>query len=543
MNTLYYGDCLTIMQAMPAASIDLIYLDPPFNSKRAYNAIYKDETGRPLPAQIEAFNDKWTLDAQRIEVIKTMPVLMQQQGIDAATAEFLTAFMHALQDTQKDLAAYLSYMTERLLWMKRLLKDSGSIYLHCDPTASHYIKVMMDGIFGHKNFRNEIIWKRYSSAGKGSQHASQTWGTMTDTILYYAKSTKAPLRPLRELTEAEAVKKFPKVDKDGRQYNTSTPLFCSPSMGARPNLCYEWRGYVNPHPSGWRLSRERLEEEYQKGNIVIRADGKLERRKYEADYRGVPVGSLWAENSLLLASNSDERLGYATQKPLALLERIIAASSKPGDVVFDPFCGCATTIEAAHKLDRRWIGIDIAIHAIKRVAKVRLQQRLGLTENQDFKIRGVPNDLDSARDLWQRDTYHFQKWAVEQVDGFVTAKRSADGGIDGRIYFEIPSEKELQSMILEVKGGRNVSIVDVRSFGSVLHTSSAQMAGLIVMEALSTRKRQSFEQTMAQYGYLEIDGQRYPKMQIRTVEEILNENGFELPNTRGRSESLQPSLL
>ena len=237
--------------------------------------------------------------------------------------------------------------------------------------------------------------------------------------------------------------------------------------------------------------------------------------------QGVPeqaVPNLWTD---ITPASRSERMGYFTQKPLRLLERIIKASSNEGDVVFDPFCGCATTLEAAHNLDRKWVGIDIAIHAIKRVAKVRLQNRLGLVEGQDFTVEGVPRNLEGAMDLWTRDKYHFQKWAVESVDGFVTTRRTADGGIDGRLYFELPLRKDLQSMSIEVKGGKHVNIEHVRSLRGVLERDEASMAGLIIMEPLGTRKESNFKREMAAAGDLDVSGFPYPRMQMLTVPEIL----------------------
>ena len=234
-------------------------------------------------------------------------------------------------------------------------------------------------------------------------------------------------------------------------------------------------------------------------------------------------------------------MGYATQKPLALLERIIVASSNPGDVVLDPFCGCATTMEAAHNLGRKWIGIDIAIHAVKRVARVRLTERLGLVEGQDFTVEGVPRTVEGAQDLWERDKYHFQKWAVEQADGFVTTKRSADGGIDGRVYFAVPHAQDLQSMVVEVKGGANPSIRDLRALKGVLDYDTALMAGLIVMQPLGTTKARNFARFMADAGTLEILGIEYPKMQLLTVGEILDGKRFRTPTVAGRHEP-QPRM-
>ncbi len=237
--------------------------------------------------------------------------------------------------------------------------------------------------------------------------------------------------------------------------------------------------------------------------------GGIRLKRYLDEMKGLPLNDIWTDISPI-NSQAKERLGYATQKPLTLLERIINASSNPGDVVFDPFCGCATTLEAAHNLGRKWIGIDIAIHAIKRVARVRLGDRCDLVEGEDYVIEGVPRNIEGARDLWVRDKYHFQKWAVESVDGFVTTKRTADGGIDGRLYFLLPDRPDIQSMVLEVKGGKNVGIQALRSLHGVLENNHALLAGLIVMEPLGPTKTRNFKRFMAKAGDLELYGKNYP---------------------------------
>ena len=490
MNRLYYGDCLTIMQGMRSGSVDLIYLDPPFNSNREYNAIYKDETGRPLPDQIEAFCDLWTLDEERERAIRTMPILLRDAGIEDEVAQFWKLWMNALRNTQPRLLAYLSYMVERLLQMKSILKPTGSIYLHCDPTASHYIKVMMDGIFGHQNFRSEIVWQRHQGF---KRKTARQFPQKNDIILFYAKSVSSiTFNTQYKPHKPEYVRRF-KKDKDGRLY----------------------RDDVNPTRGGRRII-------------------------YIDETQGDIIDTVWTDIHPV-NPNAHERMGYATQKPLALLGRIIKASSNEGDVVLDPFCGCATTMEAAHTLGRKWIGIDIAIHAIKRVARVRLQDRLGLVEGEDFVIDGVPRTIEGAKDLWERDKYHFQKWAVEEVDGFVTTKRTADGGIDGRLYFSIPNERDLQSMAIEVKGGKNVNITALRALKGVLDNDAALIAGLIIMEPLGAVKERNFRQFMAGAGDLEVSGINYPRMQILTIAEILEGNRFHTPSVAGRGLS-QPSL-
>ena len=359
-RTVFSHDNLPVLRGIDTESVDLIYLDPPFNSNRNYAApIGSDAAGA-------AFKDTWTLsdvdNAWHGEIADREPALYQA--------------IHAAELTHgKGMKSYLIMMAVRLLEMKRVLKKTGSIYLHCDPTASHYLKVVMDSIFGKNNFRSEITWRRATSTQKGSQHRSLQWGNNADMLLYYAASKSASLRPERELTEDEIHKKFKHVDEKGeRYYNDSAHIWRTPNMGERPNLCYEWRGFVNPHPSGWRLSKERLEEEYQKGNIVIRPDGKLERRKYQKDYKGASYGNIWDD---VLPPAKGERTGYPTQKPVALLERIIKASSNKEDVVLDPFCGCATTCVAAERLQRHWIGIDISPKAVDLV-RVRLENEVGL---------------------------------------------------------------------------------------------------------------------------------------------------------------------
>ena len=468
MNQLYYGDCLTIMREfMAPESVDLVYLDPPFNSNRAYNAIYKDETGRPLPDQIEAFCDLWSLDGERERAIRDMPVLVQEAGIGNGLAEFWRVWPDALRKSQPRLLAYLSYMTERLLFLRNILKPTGSIYLHCDPTASHYIKLMMDGVFGHENFQNEIVWY-YKNASRGKRRLAKSH----DVIFWYSKSDK---------------------------------------------YVFNRDDILVPFESG--MTDWRYEQGGQKG-------------------KEKPKGKTPDDVFMLPSLNTmaKERLGYATQKPLALLDWIIKASSNAGDVVLDPFCGCATTLEAAHRLQRNWVGIDIAIHAIKRVAKVRLEDRLGLKEGRDFAVNGVPRSLEGAQALWRQDAHHFQKWAVEQVEGFVTMRRSGDGGIDGRLYFDLGGAR-LESMILEVKGGANVGIGVVRDLRGSMEREGVPMAGLILLEELGERKGENFRREMAAAGELEHLGKRYARMQMLTVREILEGKRFATPSVaRGRGE-------
>ena len=476
-NKLYYGDCLTILNDMALGSVDLIYLDPPFNSARNYNAIYKDETGRPLPDQIEAFCDTWKLDESTEAELRVMPESMHEKGIDNDVVEFWRLWMIALRKTNPALLAYLSYMTTRLLPMRGILKPTGSIYLHCDPTASHYIKIMMDVIFGHKNFQNEIVWP-YETGGRSKARFSRKH----DVILFYSKGSKPyfngeTVGVLRGRDKRNNMKKG--IDEDGRVF------------------------------------------------FSIKSAGKI--YKYYEDEKMTP-SDVWSDVKQM-NQRDPERMGYATQKPTALLERIIKASTNEGDVVLDPFCGCATTLEAAEKLNRQWIGIDIAIHAIKRVAKVRLTERLGLVEGVDFTITGIPRNIEGAKDLHKRDPHHFQKWAIEAVDGFCTARKSGDRGVDGRLYFtKGDADKDLSKMIISVKGGKHIKPADLRDLRGTVETEGAELAGLIIMDELPPRQAANFNQIMAEVGFLTLNGVDYPRMQLLTIRQVLDDVKFKTPS-------------
>ena len=384
-RTIYCRDNLDILQEINSNCIDLIYLDPPFNKKKIFAA--------PIGSRAEGASFK---DIFKKEDLKEEWLLTIKE--DAETVYSFLGGVRSIEGRTSYNFCYLTYMAIRLIEMERILKDTGSVYLHCDPTMSHYLKLLMDCIFGEKNFRNEISWKRHTSLAKGSQHPPKSWGGSVDILLFYA-SPKANLRPYRPMTEEEAKKQFPLTDENGeRYYNDSAHIWRTPNMGARPNLCFSWSPppnswkakrhtkklpkFTNPHPSGWRLSKERLDEEYKKGNIVVTKNGKLERRKYERDFRGKQVGNLWDDISPVLGKR---RVDYPTQKPISLLERIINASSNEGDVVLDPFCGCATTCVAAEKLKRRWIGIDISVKTYALV-KERLKKEVNSAANDQIEL-------------------------------------------------------------------------------------------------------------------------------------------------------------
>lgn len=535
-NKLYYGDNLTVMQAhMRSGSVDLIYLDPPFNSNRTYNLIYSKLTGAPLPEQEEAFCDAWDLDAEKIEMARQMPVLLREEGIDEDVVSFWMAWVNALKTAQPKLLAYLIYMSVRLVQMRKLLKPTGCIYVHCDPSASHYMKVFMDSIFGHQNFRNDIIWKRTNT-----HNDAKTWSRVSDNILFYSKGPRFTWNTPREAHSEEYVAaKYRHDDGDGRTYRLDNMTSPNP----RPNMMYEWRGF--PYPvAGWRYSRDTMQRLHDEGRVWYprRADGaddttkRPQLKRYLEEMKGGVMGNVWTD-ILPINSRALDRLGYPTQKPKPLLARIIEASSNPGDVVFDPFCGCGTAIYAAHEAGRRWIGCDIAILSVRIVRDV-LAARYALHEGLDYEVSGVPLTVEGADMLFSEDPRQFQHWVVELAGGFSSKAWSNDRGIDGRIYFE--TSAGLRSMVLSVKGGKLKPDFTREVMGVVSREANVDIGGLIC-RLPPTR---GMLQDAATAGSVAIGGKHYPRLQIRTVADLLAGRGFDTPShVRTLQWERQPSLL
>lgn len=532
MNKLYYGDNLTIMQRMPSACVDLIYLDPPFNSKQNYNLMYKTLTGKPVPEQAEAFCDTWEMDAQKEELARTMPVLMRQYGVDEYYVEFWHLWMKALRNTQPHLLAYLIYMVQRLLHMKVILKPTGSIYLHCDPTASHYIKVMMDGIFGHDNFRSEIIWKR-TSAHSGAKR----YGPVHDVILFYTKGDKYVWNEQYGAYDQQYIDAFfTHKDADGRRWrrtdltgpgtrkgDSGLPWkhFDPTAIGRHwqpPSYFYEkYTALTGDDLAKYELI-DRLEKLDSAGLIhwPKKKDGMPQGKRLLEDAKGVPLQDVWVDVKVMHSLAAD-RLGYPTQKPVELLDRIIRSSSNEGDTVFDPFCGCGTTIYAAEKSNRSWIGCDIAILAIKLIRETLQGPKYRLVEGSHFDVDGIPVSVEQAQDLFSRDPFQFQHWAVERVGGFPTTKKVADKGIDGRMYFE--SGKQLHEMMISVKGGA-IRPTDLRDLRGVLEReTSAKLAGFISLREPTRAMREE----AARAGVYEYGGVGYERMQLLTIGEIIEQ--------------------
>jgi site-specific DNA-methyltransferase (adenine-specific) len=522
-NTLYYGDNLPILREyIPDESIDLIYLDPPFNSNRTYNVLFKQESGAESEAQIAAFEDTWHWNQAAEDSYRQLATEAPPQVSQMISA--LRTFITGSANGRNQMMAYLVMMAARLVELHRVLRPTGSLYLHCDPTASHYLKIVLDTIFGPQNFRSEITWLR-SRNPKGSQHESKQFSPDTDVILFYAKTPETPLHTSRikvPLSQEELLEKYDRVDEKGRF--TDGPILRSPSMGNRLNLVYEYKGYT-PGPYGWRVEREKLVEIDRKGNLGWTSKGNPYRKLRIEDDTGNPIGNCWTDISSI-NPQAAERLGYPTQKPLALLERIIQASSNPGDIVLDPFCGCGTTIAAAQKLGRRWIGIDIT-HLSIALQKYRLKQ---MFPGEMFKVVGEPTSLDDAIDLAAEDRFQFQWWALSLLrarpyggDGSSKkGKKGADKGIDGVISFIDDNSGKAKRAIIQVKSGK-VSSRDIRDLVGVLGRESAAIGVFLSLEEPSRDMRT--EAVTAGYYHSPGWNRDYPRVQILTIKALLDGTG------------------
>jgi site-specific DNA-methyltransferase (adenine-specific) len=434
-NHLFYGDNLDVLRAhIPNDSVDLIYLDPPFNSNANYNILFRSPAGTQSDAQIEAFEDTWHWNDTAEDAFDQLCRSGHDRAFDLLKA--MRSFLG-----ENDMMAYLSMMAIRLVELRRVLKPTGSLYLHCDPTASHYLKLLLDAVFGARGYRNEIVWKRTSAHGD----AAVSFGDVTDKIFFYTKGDRATWhRQFVPLSDEHVAAKYASADGDGRRYTTRDLRSPSP----RPNLTYEYKGY-KPHPNGWSISRDLMERYDEQGLLYFpkSPEGRIRLKIYLDERRGRPLQNLW-DDIAPINSQAQERLGYPTQKPLALLERIIAASSNEGDVVLDPFCGCGTAIHAAQKLGRQWIGIDVTHLAISLIER---RMRAAFPDVA-FSVEGTPRDLASAEDLAARDKYQFQWWAVSMVDAmpYGGRRKGADGGIDGIIYFK-PDGRRTEKAVVSVK--------------------------------------------------------------------------------------------
>ena len=496
---------------MESSSVELVYLDPPFNSQATYNLLYKSPDGEAAQSQYQAFVDSWrwgpATDAALVSVIRS----------GSPAASILTSLNNYMQ--KSDLMAYLVMMAARLIELRRVMKPTASLYLHCDSSASHYLKILLDAIFGSSAFRNEIIWKRSNAKSLMSRRLA----TNHDTILLYSAGDNywdedaafLPYDPL-DLSEKTA-EKYSQVDQDGRRYQLTSLI--NPSQD-RPNLTYEFLGITRV----WRWTKDRMQKAFDDGLVVQTAKGRVPRfKRYLDTQRGVALDDVWTDIPPL-NSQAQERLGYPTQKPLALLERIIKLSSKPGDVVLDRFCGCGTAIEAAETLGRRWIGIDITALAIDVVE--RRLSRMGLRRNGQYRVDGIPLDMDGARRLFSEDPHQFQLWALTLVDGQPRdgGKKGADKGVDGIIFFQDDARSTGQA-IVSVKGGANVHAQHIRDLIGAMHNQRAKLGVFVTL----TEPTSAMLKAAREAESVEAGGKLLPRVQICSIQDLLKGKKPKLP--------------
>lgn len=528
-NSLFYGDNLQVLRdSIADESVDLIYLDPPFNSNASYNVLFKGPQGNESAAQIEAFDDTWHWNDSATEAFGDV-----MRSGNGNVAEMLRAMRSFLGDN--DMMAYLTMMAVRLLELHRVLKDTGSLYLHCDPTASHYLKILLDAVFGAKNFGAEIIWQRTAT-----HNDAKRWPWLSDTILNYCKDKSFKWNPVfRAQSDEDIEKRYRFSESSGRRYRLG-PMDAPAGGGmsainketGRPNGWYLWKGY-QPPTKGWRYSPETMQRLHDANLIHYPREKtkRLAKKLYLDESKGALVGNIWTDIPPLQGS-AKERLGYPTQKPVALLERILNASSNPGDVVLDPFCGCGTTVHAAQKLDRQWIGIDVTHLAIGLIEK-RLRDAF---EDVTFETHGVPQDISGARDMANRGRtdknyyFEFEKWALSLIAAQPgnMGKKGADKGIDGRVYF---GPKHEGTAIVSVKAGDNVGVAMIRDLRGVIERDKAAI-GIFLTLAEPTKPMIT---EAAGAGQFEMDGfDPVPRIQIVTIEQAmeLRDRALRLPARR-----------
>ena len=529
-NTLYYGDNLEVLRRyVDDESVDLIYLDPPFNSNATYNVLFKEQTGQRSPAQIKAFTDSWEWTQESERSFEQDIIL--NPSVPPAVKDMIGAFRDFIG--RNAMMAYLVMMTPRLVELQRILKPSGSIYLHCDPTASHYLKAVMDTVFGKDRFLSEIIWKRTSA------HASSRRpGAVHDTILLYSKSdTHTWNRQYQPYDEAYLQTFFEMRDEDGRRWKRTDLTGAGTTQ--RGESGRDWRGIdVTSKGRHWAYTHAELDRLDADGLIhwPNRPGGMPRLKQYADEMPGVALQDIWTDIRPI-HNLSNERLGYPTQKPEALLERIILASSNEGDVVLDPFCGCGTAIAAAQRLNRKWLGIDIT-HLAVALMKHRLKTGFGISQDEDYSVIGEPVDVGSARALAEQDRYQFQFWALsllgarpQQYD-----HRGADRGIDGILHFINGPRRSTHRAIIQVKSGR-VSVAHIRDLVGTVERENAAIGLFITLE--NPTRAMTSEAVSAGFYHSELWQRDYPKIQIRTVQDLLNHNEFDLPPNPGMYQDSQ----
>ncbi|MGS2645774.1 DNA methyltransferase [Streptosporangium sp. G12] len=549
-NKLFYGDNLEVLRsgAITPESIDLIYLDPPFNSNRIYNVVF-DRVG-DAQAQIQAFDDTWKWTNETGDIYEH---LVNGGGLPPLLSDMLESLLKIVGET--NLMAYLVNMTPRLFELHKALKKTGSLYIHCDPTASHYLKIVLDMIFGAKNFRNEIIWRR-----TGAHSPRSSFGPLHDVILFYTKSDSYYFKTIRTPYTKDHVEKRYRLQSDGRwKFTSGGNVLTGPGIRAGESG-FSWRGFdptaKNRH---WAIPKfienqmpesfaslgtlEKLEKAYRAGLIeIIPGAAWPTPVRYLNPEDGNPLGDIWAyqpgtsgclagtnhaidEDVAYLGPTAPERLGYPTQKPVGLLRRIIRSSCPPGGIVLDPFCGCGTTLDAAINLGYRWIGIDITYLAVDLIRN-RLRQTHGDEIDSTYEVLGVPADLAGAHALFSRSPFDFERWAVSLVKGTPNQKQVADKGSDGVVVFAT-GKKSRAKAIVSIKGGKNLSPSMVRDLEGVVSKTKDAEIGILITLHQSTKGMRDAANTSGSYS--DWVRNRYSRIQILSIEELLGGKRPKLP--------------
>ena len=516
-NTLYYGDNLGVMREhIPDESVDLVYLDPPFNSNASYNVLFREKTGEESPPQIRAFTDTWdwTLESERTFENE----IILNADTPPSVKDMVAAFRQSLGTNA--MMAYLVMMTPRLVELRRVLKPTGSIYLHCDPTAGHYLKVLMDSVFGAQNFRNQIVWRRTTSHSD-----ARGLGRVHDTILLYNKTvSQFTWNNIYQPLDPEYVENYYRYeDSNGRKFMSADLS----AAGSGPDRNFGERGIISP-PEGrhWMYDAAGIEELLKNDKIYWTRNGVPRLKVYLDEHPGIPAQDVWAD-ILPLRSWHKERLGYPIQKPQALLERIITASSNEGDVVLDPFCGCGTAVAAAHKLDRQWMGIDIT-HLAVALMKNRLKTGFDLLPGKNYEVVGEPVDVGSARALAEQDRFQFEYWAMSLLEALPRerGRRGADRGIDGVVHFIDGPRRTTMRAIVQVKSGR-VEVSQVRDLVGTVEREDVALGLFITLENPTREMRR--EAAAAGFYHSDLWQRDFPKIQLLTIRELLEGREFEIP--------------
>lgn len=547
-NTLYYGDNLDILRRyIPDESVDLIYLDPPFNSNRSYNVLFKEESGKSAEAQITAFDDTWHWGANAEQTYDELVT-----GSNLAVGSMISALRQFIGTNQ--MLAYLVMMAARLVELHRVLKPTGSLYLHCDPTASHYLKIILDTIFGPNNYLSEVVWKRTSG-----HNSAKRWGPIHDVILFYSKSSSFTWNTVFEKYDDAYLEAFYKFSDAKGRYRLSDLTGAGVRTGDSGK---EWKG-VNPTKvqRHWAVPNKIFQEVFpdidleplstQQKLDVLDAGGLIywppkgsvpQFKRYYSPDKGTPIQDVVMDIDPISAQAA-ERLGYPTQKPLALLERIIQASSNSGDIVLDPFSGCGTAISAAQKLGRHWIGIDIT-HLAIAMHKSRLKDMFNLEPGKDYKVIGEPADLESARQLAQDDRYQFQWWALSLVEarplggqtGDRQGKKGSDRGIDGLIPFVDDATGKPKYVVVQVKSG-HVNSATIRDLSGTMVREEAPIGVLITLEKPTSEMIK--EEVSAGFYNSALWQQKYQRIQILSIEDLLDGKSIQMPPAYGAFKKAQ----